>query len=150
MVGSRRKCSPGAGFSGGRPTEIIKGWAPPTSVCPAQTTHPNPSVSHRELVTQLPKIQKVWPLLKEGKIGALMRHTLLTTSYYFREKMKGKLRAVAGPSYTPGPFYKLRIPGNKSVQRYGAKWWPGKSSPTSQNIQSRVYTGKPRQTNPKM
>lgn len=82
---------------GGRPTEIIKGWAPPTSVCPAQATYPHPSVSHRELVTQLQEIQKVPPLLKEGKIGALMRHTLLAMTYHFSEKMKGKLRVVAGP-----------------------------------------------------
>lgn len=46
-----------------------------------------------ELVTQLPKIQKVWPLLKEGKIGALMRNTLLPRTFYFIEEIK-KLRAV--------------------------------------------------------
>lgn len=67
----------GSGFSGRRSTEIIKAKAPPTSVCPAEVTYLNPSLNHRELVTQLPKIQKVWPLLKEGKIGALMSHTFL-------------------------------------------------------------------------
>ena len=46
-------------------------------------------------MTQSPKIQKVWPLLKEGTIGALMRNTLLPRTYYFIEKMK-KLRTVSG------------------------------------------------------
>lgn len=48
-------------------------------------------------MTQSPKIRKVWPLLKEGKIGALMRNTLLPWTYYFVEKMK-KLRTVSGTS----------------------------------------------------
>lgn len=46
-------------------------------------------------MTQSPKIQKVWPLLKEGKTGSLMRNTLLPCTYYFTEKMK-KLRTVSG------------------------------------------------------
>lgn len=44
-------------------------------------------------MTQSPKIQKVWPLLKEGKIGALTRNTLLPRTLYFIEKIK-KLKAV--------------------------------------------------------
>lgn len=33
----------------------------------------------------MPKAQKVWPLLKEGNIKALMRHILLPRTYYFME-----------------------------------------------------------------
>ena len=47
-------------------------------------------------MTQLPKIQRVWPLLKEGKTGALLRHTLFPRTYCSIEKMKRKLIGVSG------------------------------------------------------
>ena len=66
-VGSRRKWCLGVGLPGGRFSGIIKGWVT-LNQCPPSTSHKSqPICSHRELVTQLPKIQRVWSLLKEAK-----------------------------------------------------------------------------------
>lgn len=84
-------------------------------------------------MTQLQKIQKVWPFLKEGTIGALMKSSPFPRTCYFIE-MK-KLRAVSGTM-----IFTQSI-SQPEDQRTSVS--QGRTSPRSLSIQSRVYIEKP-------